>query len=347
MEKFIVVTVNQDNLAQLIGLVNAADGEVVASFTQNIKRIDTRTLIGSGKVKEIAEKVKELAVDGVIFSRVLTGSQQSNLSDLLSVKVIDRTQLILDIFGKRAHSQQSQLQIKLAQLEYQLPRLVGLKSNLSKTGGGIGTRGLGEQQLELDRRKIQRQIQAIKKQLVKFTNQRQVLRKQKLKSTLPLVALVGYTNAGKSTIFNQLIAKREKEVLAQDMLFASLDVVTRSAVLPSGNPYLLMDTVGFVEDLPLQLFDAFKATLMEVVDADLVIIVVDSSIKQPYEQLEIVQDTIKDYLDEQRVLVFFNKRVLLYEKPMGGLSISALNPKQIERLRLEIQRALLVDFTKS
>lgn len=239
---------------------------------QNLERPNTATLIGKGKVEELAEMVKNMEADTVIFNDELTGMQLRNLEDAVGVRVIDRTILILDIFAARANSREGKLQVELAQLAYRMPRLTGFGKSLSRLGGGIGTRGPGEKKLETDRRHIERRMYDIKAELAQLKNTRSVQRARREKSEIPVVALVGYTNSGKSALMNRILAMTEKEekkaVFEKNMLFATLDTQQRSVVLDTNHQFILVDTVGFVSKLPHALVDAFKATLEEVCYAD-------------------------------------------------------------------------------
>lgn len=343
MEKVVLVTLNDDNKEELVSLVEAANGCVVYTFHQNLKTIYSKTYIGSGKVLEIKDYISHNEVDTVVFSSYLSGSQQANLNDLLDIKVIDKVALILDIFAKRASSPLAKAQVKLAQLKYQLPRLVGLKKNLSRLSGGIGSKGPGEQQLELDRRKIQKEITHLKKQIEKYESQRKINRQTKQRSSLPTIALVGYTNAGKSTLFNAMMSQKNKQVLEKDMLFASLDVTSRYCYLDKTHAAILVDTVGFIQDLPHDLFEAFRATLSEIEMADMIIIVVDSTVKEPMNQLDMVKQVIKPYIHQQQVLAIYNKSDLVVDKIMSGFFMSAKNPIHIKRLKNEITHRLDLD----
>ncbi|MDD4200956.1 MAG: GTPase HflX [Eubacteriales bacterium] len=285
------ITSSMDELEALC----QADGiEVVGRVEQNLDRPNTATLIGSGKVLELAELVSGMEVDTVVFNDELSGIQIRNLEDALGVRVIDRTILILDIFADRATSSEGKLQVELAQLQYRMTRLTGFGRSLSRLGGGIGTRGPGEKKLETDRRHIEKRIYDIKTELAKLAETRQTQKRSRTKSGMPVIALVGYTNSGKSAIMNRLIRTFEeqnekaispnssdeatsKTVKSQDMLFATLDTAHRKISIGKGMDFILIDTVGFVSRLPHNLVEAFKSTLEEVKDADLLIHVVDSS----------------------------------------------------------------------
>ena len=271
------------SMEELKGLAEAANAEVLGMMTQNLERPNTATLIGKGKVEELAELVKNMEADTVIFNDELSGMQLRNLEDALDVRVIDRTILILDIFADRASSREGKLQVELEQLQYRMPRLIGFGKSLSRLGGGIGTRGPGEKKLETDRRHIEKRMLDIKAELDQIKNTRSVQRARREKNEVPVVALVGYTNSGKSALMNRILAKTEKNeeerkiVFEKNMLFATLDVAQRSVILDSNHQFILIDTVGFVSKLPHSLVNAFKATLEEVTYADLLVHVVDSS----------------------------------------------------------------------
>jgi len=263
------------SMEELASLVATANGEVAAELVQKREAPHPATYIGKGKAEELAAIVKQLEPDLVVFNSELSPSQARNLTNMLGeVKVIDRTQLILDIFAQRARSKEGKLQVELAQLEYMLPRLSGQGEALSRLGGGIGTRGPGETKLETDRRHIRRRIDDIKGELRRIAEHRGRYRERRQKNRAFQVALVGYTNAGKSTLFNRLTAA---DSLEENLLFATLDPLTRKCVLPCGYTVLLTDTVGFIQDLPTTLVAAFRSTLEEVKEADLLLHVVDSS----------------------------------------------------------------------
>ncbi|SUB67293.1 GTPase HflX [Peptoniphilus lacrimalis] len=285
-----------------------ADGaEVIGQMTQNLEKFNPKYLIGKGKVKEIKEMAENLEADAIVFNDELTGIQLRNLEDTIKKKVVDRTNLILDIFALRASTYEGKLQVELAQLEYQLPRLLGIKG-WSRTGGGIGTRGPGEQIIETDRRRLLREIDKIKEKLNKAKKTRDTTRSKRMNSKIPTVSLVGYTNAGKSTILNRIKEDDSKEVFVKDMLFATLDPNSRKARLLSGREFIISDTVGFVSKLPTKLIEAFKSTLEEIKYSDLIVHVIDASSKD----LEIAYDTTMNILQEigikdKKILTVFNK----------------------------------------
>jgi GTPase len=264
----------QESIDELATLAISAGGSVVDRLLQHRIRPDAATLIGSGKVEELAARAKSLDAQTIIFDNELTPTQQRNLEKALGVKVLDRTQLILDIFARRARTREGQLQVELAQLSYLLPRLTGRGVQMSRLGGGIGTRGPGETQLETDRRKIQKKIKLIERDLDNVKAGRGIQRRQRQSVPLATIALVGYTNAGKSTLFNRLTGA---EVIADARMFATLDPTVRHILLPSNRKVLLSDTVGFIRNLPTTLVKAFRATLEEVREAELLLHVVDAS----------------------------------------------------------------------
>ncbi|MFJ7921245.1 GTPase HflX [Lysinibacillus fusiformis] len=308
IEKAILVGVNLRNdahfdysMEELQNLAEALNVEVVGVVTQNLERVTPSHYVGTGKIEEIKNFFEEAQANLVIFNDELSPSQIRNLERDLATKVIDRTMLILDIFGRRAKTREAQMQVELAQLQYMLPRLVGLHASLSRQGGGTGggfkNRGAGETKLELDRRKIEDQIAKIKKDLEQVKDQRETQRKQRRKNALPVVSIVGYTNAGKSTIMNQLLAEigqeEHKQVFEKDMLFATLETSVRQIELPDKKTFLLTDTVGFVSKLPHHLVKAFRSTLEEARDADLLLHVVDVSNSEHGFMMDVTNETLK------------------------------------------------------
>ena len=314
----ILVTVNrnsdnyevENSMNELESLVESANGVVVGKMVQNLDKINTSTYIGKGKVTELAEFVENLEVDTVIFDDELSGVQIRNLEDQIGTKVIDRTILIMDIFAARANSKEGRLQVELAQLQYRLPRLVGFGKSLSRLGGGIGTRGPGEKQIETDRRHIRRRIDDLKKDLADIQKTRTLHRKKRKKSGIPIVALVGYTNVGKSAIMNYMIenfGKEDKKVEEADMLFATLDAKHRLIELDN-RQFILVDTVGFVSKLSHNLVDAFKGTLQEAEYADLIVKVEDISHERTDFQREILNNVLDDLkLSGKKSVFVYNK----------------------------------------
>jgi GTPase len=279
------------SLDELERLAETAGAEVAQKFSQQLRSISPATLVGRGKVDEIQAGLKDSHTDLVIFDEDLTPAQQRNLEAAFKVRVIDRSQLILDIFAQRAHSNEGKLQVELAQLEYLLPRLTRQWTHLSRLGGGIGTRGPGETQLEVDRRRIREKIAHLKRRLKTVDRTRALQRKEREEVPFPTVALVGYTNAGKSTLMNALT---RAGVLVEDKLFATLDPTIRSLRLPSGDKVMIADTVGFINKIPHSLIEAFKSTLEEVMGADLLLHVVDMSSTLYDEQIDTVEAVLRD-----------------------------------------------------
>ncbi len=298
-----------ESLAELAELAKTAGADVVGSTTQKLEHPNVATYIGSGKAEEIVEARKELDANVVIFDDELSPSQQRNLEKSLGVKVIDRTALILDIFATRAQTREGRLQVELAQMQYLLPRLAGQWSHLERMEGAIGTRGPGETQIETDRRLINSRIARLRRDLKEVSTQRELYRRRRARNNIPVVALVGYTNAGKSTLMRALSGA---DVLAEDKLFATLDPVTRRLGLNSGEVVLLTDTVGFIQKLPMQLVAAFRATLEELEEADLLLHVIDISHKNAFEHTETVDSTLRELgVGEKPTLLALNKVDLL------------------------------------
>ncbi|MBE6081361.1 GTPase HflX [Acidilutibacter cellobiosedens] len=301
-----------NSMDELQELVEEAGGEVVLRVIQKKDHIDSAFFVGRGKVEEIRNYCEDLKIDTVAFNDELSGAQIKNLEDAIERKVIDRTNLILDIFARRAATKEGKLQVKLAQLQYMLPRLIGMRDYLSREGGGIGTRGPGEQKLETDRRHVLREITNIEKQLKSIEKIREVKRKKRLASNLPIVALVGYTNAGKSTLLNKILEisgeSSVKDVFAYDMLFATLDVSYRRAKLPKGQYFLITDTVGFINKLPVKLVEAFKGTLEEIKYADLLLHVVDVSNRDVDIQIKTTYNILKEMgVIDKPIITVLNK----------------------------------------
>src|SRR5512138_3081109 len=293
------------SLDELAGLADAAGARVVLRMLQERPKPDPATFIGAGKVSSLAAACDEADVDLVIFDNELSPAQLRNLEERLERKVIDRTQLILDIFARRARTREGKWQVELAQLKYLLPRLVGSSTALSRLGGGIGTRGPGETKLETDRRRIRVRIQAIQREIDHVRQRRSQLRERRHKQSVPTVALVGYTNAGKTTLFNRLT---NEQAVASDALFVTLDPLLRRARLPDARELLVSDTVGFIERLPHALVAAFRATLEEVTEADLVLHVIDASSDGRERQITAVRRVLEDVgADQVPRLDVYNK----------------------------------------
>jgi GTP-binding protein HflX len=335
---------SESSLDELEQLAGTAGATVVGRSVQRLDSPSAATYVGKGKVGEIVAQRPALEYDVVLFDDELSPSQQRNLEEALKVKVIDRTALILDIFAGRARTREGALQVDLAQHEYLLPRLAGQWSHLERLGAGIGTRGPGETQLETDRRLIRTRISRLKDQLDQVRRHRALYRRRRAKQGVPVVALVGYTNAGKSTLMNALSGA---DVLAEDRLFATLDPVTRKVSLPGGGFFLLTDTVGFIQKLPTQLIAAFRATLEELTDADLLLHVVDITHPNAPEQAETVEATLADLgVAEKPRLTVLNKADALAAEdgaPARGLDDLA---DLAEELRSEQAEALLISAAR-
>ena len=357
------------SMEELKGLAEADNIEVLASMVQKVEKRNTATLIGSGKVKELAEMVKNMEADTVLFNDELTGMQLRNIEDAVGVRVIDRTILILDIFADRANSKEGKLQVEMAQLQYRMPRLTGFGKSLSRLGGGIGTRGPGEKKLETDRRHIEKRIDEIKSELRDIKANREVQRAKREKNEIPAVALVGYTNSGKSALMNQILNKTYKEdkdtknVFEKNMLFATLDTFQRNITLDSNHEFILVDTVGFVSKLPHSLVNAFKSTLEEVTKADLLLHVVDSSYDNHDFQIEVTDRVLSEIgADGKEKIICFNKIDLLENidniipvKDAENMYISAKYDKNVDELielikkhifNDRIEAKLLIPFTR-
>ena len=342
------------SMQELWGLAEAAGVTVLGELIQNKERADNATLIGKGKVEELAELCANMGADTVIFNDELSGMQLRNLEDRLNVRVIDRTILILDIFASRAISREGKLQVELAQLQYRLPRLLGFGNALSRLGGGIGTRGPGEKKLETDRRHIQRRMDDIRAELAEVKEHRSTQRQKRQKSGLPVVALVGYTNSGKSAIMNRMMSmtdKEEKAVFEKNMLFATLDTSQRLVKMDTNQEFILIDTVGFVSRLPHTLVRAFKATLEEVVYADYLLHVVDSSYEAADFHINVTESVLKELGAEgKEKLLVYNKidlledRSHLFEGGKNSIAVSAKTGEGFDVLLEKIQGALFGDL---
>ena len=295
----------EESLNELSELATTAGAVTVAKVIQNLDSFNSATYVGKGKIDEILELIIEHDATGIVCDDELSPAQMSNLSDALQVKVMDRTLLILDIFAARANTNEGKIQVELAQLRYRSSRLVGLRNSLSRLGGGIGTRGPGETKLEMDRRIIHERIGQLKSELASVVTHRELTRTQRSRTGIPVVAIVGYTNAGKSTLLNTLT---NAGILAEDKLFATLDPTTRNLELESGQQVLLTDTVGFINKLPHHLVEAFKSTLEEAVYADIILHVVDASNPSMDSQMHVVYDTLdKLGVADKPVITAFNK----------------------------------------
>lgn len=317
-EKFILVGVEtgkdrmEESLTELEELLETAGGETVDRVIQNLESINKATYVGKGKVDEIRKLAEELGADGIVCDDELSPAQLSNLKDELDIKVLDRTLVILDIFAAHAQTSEGKLQVELAQLKYRSSRLTGLGKNLSRLGGGIGTRGPGESKLESDRRAIRERVSQLRSEIEKVESSRETLRKHRMSDGIPVIAIVGYTNAGKSTFLNKIT---DAGILAEDKLFATLDPTTRNLKIPDGEEVLFTDTVGFISKLPHNLVDAFKSTLEEAKYADLILHVADASNPEVDEQMKVVYRTLEELkVTGKPVITFLNKQDKLEEE---------------------------------
>ena len=343
------------SMEELEALVEAAGGETVAHTVQNLERPAPATYIGKGKVEELADFCESAKVDTAVFDNELSGAQMRNLEDALGVRVIDRTILILDIFAARATSKEGKLQVELAQLAYRRPRLMGFGKSLSRLGGGIGTRGPGEKKLETDRRHIDARMEDIKPELKKSEQTGETKSAKRRKSGLPVVALVGYTNAGKSALMNALLKEEgrdDKTVFSKNMLFATLDAEQRLVTPPSGRTYILSDTVGFVSKLPHALVKAFRATLEEAVHADLLLHVVDVTAPEAEFCMDVTEAVLKEIgaAAREQILVY-NKMDLLadpeaFVPSRKGMMISAKTGEGLDDLAACIDGILFADILR-
>ena len=329
------------SVEELKNLAEACSVQVVGVLTQKLERVNPACYIGTGKVDEVAMLVQQHDANLVIFNDELSPSQIRNLEHGLQCKVIDRTILILDIFASRAKTREAQLQVEVAQLKYMMPRLIGLNASLSRQAGGIGSKGPGEKKLELDRRRIEEQVHKLNKELDSLVLARQNQRKLRKRNSTPVVALVGYTNAGKSTTMNALLtvsnAQAEKSVFEKNMLFATLETSTRQIQLPDNKQFLLTDTVGFVSKLPHQLVKAFRSTLEEVTEADLLLHVVDLSHPEFQTQIEITNKVLDELGVKETPMVYvYNKADLIADEftpsTKEAVRISAKNLTNIDTL---------------
>jgi GTP-binding protein HflX len=349
MEKAILITVRHDRedkdwnaeslSVELRELAISSGIKISAEITAKLSTFSPTYLIGKGKVEEISAIAGKINSDVVVFNHDLSGTQQRNLEEILDVKTIDRTQLILDIFAQRAHSKEGKIQVELAQLIYLLPRLTGKGIILSRLGGGIGTRGPGEKKLEADRRKIRDKITRLKRDLDDATRQRDARRKNRQRFSASTIALVGYTNAGKSTLFNALT---DADAYVMDKLFSTLDPTVRRCILPNNQRIVFSDTVGFIYNLPHHLIESFKATLEEAVHADILLHVVDASHPKVQECGESVHNVLKDLgIEDKPVINVLNKKDKIEDKIIlsaiarhfgSPIMISALKKEGLDEL---------------
>jgi len=337
------------SLEELSRLADTAGVDVTMTFTQQRSSIDTSWYVGKGKIEELAKLIEQMEIDLVIFNVELTPSQIRNIEHQLECRVVDRTQLILDIFAIRAISKEGKIQVELAQLNYILPRLSGRGESLSRLGAGIGTRGPGETKLESDRRHIRNRINELRRQLKDVVRHRELYRNRRKKNNVPQVALVGYTNAGKSTLLNKLT---HSDVLAEDRLFATLDPTSRKVQLQNGKEIIITDTVGFIQDLPHELIAAFRSTLEEVKEADLILHVVDVSHEYYNEQIEVVEQLLME-IEAHSIprITVYNKSDLiesytnLFNLDHHQIYVSAMNENDLQQLLVAVEKELTKDFS--
>lgn len=345
------------SMEELANLAAACGVEVVGVVTQNLSKVNTSHYIGTGKLQDVAIMLNQHEADMVIFNDELSPSQLRNLEKDLDCKVVDRTLLILDIFGDRAKTKEALLQVEVAELHYMLPRLVGLRESLGRQSGGVGTRnkGVGEKKLELDRRRIEERITALNKELETLVAHRQTQRKKRKKTELPVVSLVGYTNAGKSTVMNTLVElftdSKDKFVFEKDMLFATLDTSVRSIDLEDNKTFLLTDTVGFVSKLPHHLVKAFRSTLEEVKEADLLVHVVDFSNPEYEQHIRITNETLKAIGIEGIPMIYAYNKIDLKEGAIpesqdSSIYMAAKRKQGIDELIAAIRAHVFKDYVK-
>lgn len=339
------------SLDELTELAETAGAVAVGRVIQNREMIHPGTYLGKGKLIELAELIAMTHATGIICDDELSPAQMANMQDILDIKVMDRTLLILDIFAQRASTREGKIQVELAQLRYRATRLVGMGNSMSRLGGGIGTRGPGEKKLEVDRRLIRERISQLKRELEDVKRHREVARQQRERNRIPVIAIVGYTNAGKSTLLNHLTGA---DVLEEDKLFATLDPTTRNLVLEDGQEILLTDTVGFIHKLPHHLVEAFRSTLEEARYADILIHMVDASNPQADMHMHVVYETLKDLkIGDKKIITVFNKTDLMPDRSeLSGLkdfradytvAASVKNDEGIDALLASIREILRAD----
>jgi GTP-binding protein HflX len=351
-ERFVLVGVSasdsddtKESLEELRELVDTAGGFTVGMIIQNREKIHPSTYIGKGKIEEVRQMIFESDATGVVCDDELSPAQLKNLEDALQTIVLDRTVLILDIFAKRATTKEGKLQVEMAQLKYRSTRLVGMGNILSRLGGGIGTRGPGEKKLETDRRHIRERLSQLKRELASLEKSRETVRSLRSRSNIPVLAIVGYTNAGKSTLINYLT---DAGVLEEDKLFATLDPTTRSYTMESGQQVLFTDTVGFIRKLPHHLVEAFRSTLEEAKYADIIIHVVDSVNPDAYKQMHIVYETLANLgVKDKSIITVFNKQDLVETEQVikdfkadHTVKLSAKTGEGVDKLLDTIERVL-------
>ncbi|MEG0872387.1 MAG: GTPase HflX [Clostridia bacterium] len=361
-EKALLIGVNvngeknfKQSMEELVNLTKACNIDVGEIIEQNLNSVNRSLYIGTGKVEEVKKEIDITQADLVIFNNELSSSQLRNLQKLLDIPILDRTALILQIFAKRAQTKESKLQVEVAKLQYMLPRLVGLHSSLGRQGGGAGlsNKGSGEKKLELDKRKIEDKLIELRKELENILGQRDIQRRKRVKSNEPLVSLVGYTNAGKSTLLNTLVEiyqkQEEKKVLEKDMLFATLETSVRNIILGDNKSFLLSDTVGFIDKLPHNLIKAFRSTLEEIKSADLLLHVIDYSDPNFDLYIDVTKETLKELgADNIPVIYIYNKSDLMLDKlPLidgNSIYMSASKKQGVEELIQMIEKEIFSNY---
>lgn len=342
----------EESMIELKNLCEACNIDVVGEVVQNSKKVNPTYYIGSGKVDELIAYVSSLEVDIIIFNNELSGSQIKNIEKRVECDVVDRTALILEIFATRAKTREAKLQVEVARLQYELPRLIGANTKLGRQSGGVGTKnkGTGEKKLELDRRKIEEKIADLNKELETLKHQRDTQRNKRKKSEIPNIALVGYTNAGKSSIMNALVDRfmknDDKKVFEKDMLFATLETYVRNIKLPNNKSFLLSDTVGFVSDLPHDLVKAFRSTLEEICEADLLLHVVDISNPSYESHIDVTNQTLKEIGAENIPVIYVYNKIDLLDivDREDGVCISAKKDIGIDKLIERISKKIFVNY---
>ena len=340
-------------MQELESLAEASNIEVVYAMTQIINKVTPNFYIGKGKVEEIKQFVNNLDANMVIFNNELSGSQTKNLEEAIGCRIIDRTLLILDIFASRAKTKEAMLQVEIAQLQYLRPKLSGIGTSLNRQQGGIGSRGPGEKKLELDRRRILDEISKLKQELKEVVKSRQIQRRSRSKSNIKKVAIVGYTNAGKSSLLNAFVDMNQtdepKEVFVKDMLFATLETATRHIQLASNKEFIVTDTVGFVSNLPHNLVESFKSTLEEVTEADYLIHVVDGSNKYYEKQIDVTNSTLQEIgVHDIPTLYLYNKKDQFQDQittnHFPNLIVSILDNKDVSHIIETLEKEIFKDY---
>ena len=345
----------EESIIELKNLCIACDIEIVGEMEQNLKKINPTFYMGSGKIEELRDLIEEMNAEIIVFNNELSASQIKNIEEEVKCNVIDRTALILDIFANRAKTREAKLQVEVARLQYELPRLIGANENLGRQSGGVGTknRGAGETKLELDRRRIEDRIASLNKELEILKYQRNTQKNKRKKSNIPNVALVGYTNAGKSSVMNVLVEnfinKEDKKVFEKNMLFATLETYVRNIKLHNNKSFLLYDTVGFVGDLPHNLVKAFRSTLEEVCDADLLVHIIDISNPNYKNQIDVTNETLSQIgADNIPMIYVYNKIDLIDLDKLDNnkILISAKRDIGIDRLIESICKKVFEDYIR-